>query len=162
MTSCYMGINMQYFIYNVPKKPAIGKSMNYAQISKETISQLYNSYNSLDKSPINQGLRAILELRVSQLNGCAYCCELHSNAARKHKVPQKKLDALPAWETSDQFSDIEKLALDWAECLTVSCKDSETIKPELSKFFSDREIVDLTASISLMNALNRLAISLKD
>ncbi|MDC0534345.1 carboxymuconolactone decarboxylase family protein [Francisellaceae bacterium] len=136
--------------------------MDYAQISKDTISLLHKSYNSLDQSPLNQGLRSIIELRVSQLNGCAYCCELHSNGARKQQVPQKKLDALPAWETSALFSDIEKIALDWAECLTLSCKDSESIKPELTKYFSDREVVDLTACVSLMNALNRMAISLKD
>ena len=136
--------------------------MNYAEISKETVSHLYKSYGSLVNSSLDQQLRALIELRVSQINGCAYCCSLHTSEARKHKIPQKKLDELAAWETSSQFSTKEKLALDWAECLTISCKDACSLKDELNGHFSEREIVDLTACISLMNALNRMAISLKD
>ena len=80
-----------------------GTHMNYAEISKETINFLYQSRASLNKSPLNATIRLLTELRVSQINGCAYCCRLHTEEARKLDVQDKKLDNLPAWDTSDSF-----------------------------------------------------------
>ena len=74
--------------------------MNYAEISKYTISCIYKSYESLDESPLDKALRALIELRVSQINGCSYCCNLHIADARKNNVSQKKLDLLPIYLSS--------------------------------------------------------------
>lgn len=71
--------------------------MNYAEISKETINFLYQSRASLNKSPLNATIRVLAELRVSQINGCAYCCDLHTKEARKLGVQDEKLDNLPNW-----------------------------------------------------------------
>ncbi|OZG32226.1 carboxymuconolactone decarboxylase family protein [Rickettsia endosymbiont of Culicoides newsteadi] len=93
--------------------------MNYAEISKYTISCIYKSYESLNESPIDQGLRALIELRVSQINGCFHCCNLHLAEARKNNVSQKKLDLLPIWfSTKEVFSEKEVLALKWCESIT--------------------------------------------
>ncbi len=135
--------------------------MDYAQISKETISFLHKSYNSLKNSPLNQQLIVLVDLRVSQINGCTYCCQVHSEEAKKLQIPPEKLNTLTTWQTSDAFSKEEKIALHWVEALTHLDHDLDTLKEELIKSYTEREVVDLTASISLMNALNRLAISLK-
>jgi AhpD family alkylhydroperoxidase len=138
--------------------------MNYAEISKYTISCIYKSYESLDSSPLDKALRSLIELRVSQINGCAYCCNLHIADARKNKVSQNKLDLLPVWFSTKEvvFSEKEVIALKWCEAITRgSFEKIDEMKSEILKHFSEREIVDITSCISIMNALNRIAISLR-
>lgn len=136
--------------------------MNYAEISKETISLLYQSYNSLKKSPLTPSVRVLVELRTSQINGCDYCCKLHTHEAKVLGVSQEKMDTLTQWQTSELFTDQERAALQWAQELTILKGDVKKSVEYLSPYFSEREIVDLTTCISIMNALNRLAMSLKD
>lgn len=135
--------------------------MNYAEISKETISLLYKGYNSLKNSPLEPSIRVLIELRVSQINGCEYCCKIHSDEAKKIGIPEEKRDHLVVWNVTDVFTEREKLALRWAEELTYLKVTQET-KKLLKTEFSEREIVDITTCASLMNGLNRLAMSLKN
>lgn len=136
--------------------------MNYHEISKETFGLLYKTRASLNSSPLDPTLRVLAELRVSQLNGCAYCCGMHAEEARKIGIPQEKLDVLPAWHSSPSFSEEEELVLHWAEAVTFLDETIEIAKEQLLQVFSEREVVDLTACIGIMNALNRIAISLGD
>lgn len=114
-------------------------------------------------SSIDKKLRALIELRVSQINGCAYCLDLHSKQAREAGERQQRLDCLSAWNECTLFTDQECAALDWAEAVT---SVGETHAPEekfetLKLYFSDQQIVDLTLIISLMNSWNRLSISFR-
>lgn len=135
--------------------------MNYAEISKETISFLEQCSASLNDSPLNQSVRVLVELRVSQMNGCAYCCSLHSEEARKLNIAQKKLDALPAWYMSQLFTSEERAALQWCESVTQLDKDLEKIRKQLFLYYTEKQIVDLTCCIAIMNAWNRIAVSLE-
>ena len=135
--------------------------MNYAEISKETISFLYQSRTSLNKSPLSATIRVLAELRVSQINGCAYCCRLHTDEARKLGVQEEKLDNLPVWRNSASFTAEEKIVLQWVESVTHLDKDLKENKEHLSKIYTERQIVDLTACVGIMNALNRIVISLR-
>jgi AhpD family alkylhydroperoxidase len=92
--------------------------MDYASISKSTIKHLYSSYASLQDSPLSQELQSLLELRVSQINGCEYCCILHKTEAIKLGVTANKINALEQFRDSNDYSDAEKEALSWAELLT--------------------------------------------
>ncbi|MDZ5761812.1 Carboxymuconolactone decarboxylase family protein [Candidatus Cyrtobacter comes] len=136
--------------------------MDYTKISKDTISHLYAGYKSLHESPLAADLKALIELRVSQINGCAYCCHLHTNEAVKLGINKDKIDTLSRFASSNLFSDAEKEALKWAESLTKLDGNKKVLHTELSKYFSEREIVDITICISLMNTFNRLAISMRD
>ncbi len=136
--------------------------MNYAEISKETIGLLYKSRNSLNSSPMSAEMRILAELRVSQINGCAYCCHLHTDEARKLGIPQNKLDILPGWRHSTEFTEDERAVLQWTESVTHLDRDLASAKERLLKIYTERQIVDLTACIGIMNALNRLVISLQD
>jgi AhpD family alkylhydroperoxidase len=138
-----------------------GTHMNYAEISKETINFLYQSRASLNKSPLNATIRVLAELRVSQINGCAYCCDLHTEEARKLGVQDEKLDKLPDWDTSDFFTAEEKVVLRWVESVTRLDKNLKELRERLGEIYSERQIVDLTACIGIMNALNRIVISLR-
>jgi len=140
--------------------------MNYAEISKETISLLYKTHASLKDSPLDPVIKVLAELRTSQINGCAYCCRVHTNEAKVLKVSTEKIDDLQHWKDSKAYTEAELAALLWTEKLTeVKDFDQEAlveIRKQLTAYFSERELVDLTICISMMNALNRIAISLKD
>lgn len=135
--------------------------MNYDEISKETISLLNQCTESLNDSTLDQSVRVLVELRVSQMNGCAYCCGLHSEEARKLNISQEKLDLLPAWYTSQSFTSEERAALHWCESVNRLDHDLEKIRAQLLHYYTERQIVDLTCCIAIMNAWNRISIGLK-
>jgi len=136
--------------------------MDYKEISKKTIGYLYQSHNSIRQSGIDNKLIALAELRTSQLNGCAYCCSFHANELREMGIDQPLIDKVPGYKHSSSFDEKQQLVLQWTDAITFLSDDMVNIKNELEKHFSQKELVDLTASISLMNALNRLRITLGD
>jgi AhpD family alkylhydroperoxidase len=103
-------------------------------------------------------------LRVSQINGCAYCLDLHTGALVDRKFSAHKLALVQVWrEAGDLFTQRERAALAWAESVT---RVVETTVPDhdyvtAKAFFEDKELVDLTLAIGLMNAFNRMAISFR-
>ncbi|MEJ6393978.1 carboxymuconolactone decarboxylase family protein [Gymnodinialimonas sp. 2305UL16-5] len=110
---------------------------------------------------IAKGLRAVIELRVSQINGCRYCIRLHRDEALAAGEADARLAALATWRDNPLFDAAEQAALAWAETVT---KITERGAPDpvynaLQKHFSAEQIVDLTLIIAQMNAWNRLAIS---
>jgi AhpD family alkylhydroperoxidase len=137
-------------------------SVNYSEINKRAVDMLLSIKKHVPS--IDKNLKALVEIRVSQINGCAYCVDLHSNEARQLGVHQQILDCLPVWRESQLFSENEMVALDWAEGVTnISTEpDIERKLKTLLSQFSETEAVDLTLIISLMNSLNRLAISFGD
>lgn len=106
----------------------------------------------------------LVYLRVSLINGCAYCIDMHTRDLMKHGVPVSTIVLVPVWEEAGSlFSAQEKAALAWAECVT---NQSETAVPDaafaaVSAHFTPKELSDLTVAISLMNAYNRMAVSLR-
>jgi AhpD family alkylhydroperoxidase len=136
--------------------------MNYNEISKETFHLLYKSRASLNNSPVTATVRVLAELCVSHINGCRYCIGLHTEEAHKIGVPQEKLDKLAAWKNSSVFSEEEKIVLQWAESVTNLDESLQQAKARLLAIYTEKQVVDLTACIALMNALNRIAICLRD
>ncbi len=138
------------------------KKMDYKEIAKKTIGCLYQSHTSIRQSGIDNKLVALAELRTSQLNGCAYCCSFHAEELRKMGIDQKLIDTIPGHKHSFSFDIKQELVLKWADAITVLSDEVNIIKQEMEHHFSQRELVELTASISLMNTLNRLRITLGD
>lgn len=136
--------------------------MNYKEIAKETIGNLYKAHNSIRKSGIDEKLIALVELRVSQINGCAYCCSYHAKELSDFGFEQDMINRLPGWKHTNAFNNQQKLVLEWAEAIIYSKDDWQNIKSKLIEQFTEREIVELTASITLMNALNKLRITLAE
>ncbi len=114
--------------------------MNYAEISKETISLLIKSYESLKNSPLNSTIRVLVELRTSQMNGCEYCIRLHTKEAMQIHVPEEKIKELSSWKKSAHFSEKEKAALSWCESVTQLDKHLEEKRKALSPYFSERKL----------------------
>lgn len=136
--------------------------MDYKEISKRTVGHLYQAHASIRNSGMDNILIALAELRISQLNGCSYCCSFHSNELREMGLEQSLIDKIPGYKHSVSFSTRQVLVLRWTDAVTNLTEETEYILEELQQEFSEKEIVELTASISLMNALNRLRISLGD
>ncbi|WP_265131176.1 carboxymuconolactone decarboxylase family protein [Chryseobacterium oranimense] len=129
--------------------------MDYKEISRKTVGHLYNS-------GIDNKLIALVELRISQLNGCSYCCSFHANELREMGMELSLIDKIPGYKHSVSFDNRQVLVLKWADAVTGLTDDIDSLLKELKQEFSEKEIVELTSSISLMNALNRLRISLGD
>jgi AhpD family alkylhydroperoxidase len=113
---------------------------------------------------IDAKLRALVELRVSQINGCVYCIDMHSGQLRAVGETTQRIDCLSAWwETEDFYTDAERAALAWAESVTnVSTTHApDEVYAELGKYFSEAQVVDLTLIVAPMNAWNRIAIGFR-
>lgn len=100
----------------------------------------------------------LVMVRASQINGCAYCLDIHSRRARRFGASPAQLDTLPAWNYSPAFSERERAALAWTESLTQVSVDHvpDPIWDQVKSEFSEREIVDLSIAIVEINAWNRL------
>ena len=121
-------------------------------------------YSYLAQTDLPLTLLELLFLRISQINGCAYCIDLHTKALNKAGMGWDKIVLTSVWQESGTlFSDKEKAALYWAECLTLIAQQGapDDRYTALKAHFSEKEIVDLNIAIGLMNTYNRMAISLK-
>jgi AhpD family alkylhydroperoxidase len=105
----------------------------------------------------------LVKMRASQINGCAYCLDVHSKDARKAGETEQRLYLLNAWRESPAFSPAERAALAWTEALTKvgESRAADADFAALRPHFSDKEIVDLTYLIGMINFWNRLAIGMR-
>lgn len=138
--------------------------LDYSAIAADGMKALGKVYGYVGQSGLPKSLVDLVYLRVSQINGCAYCIDLHSRDLLAEGVGIEKLVLVPAWrEAEGLFSEQERAALAWAETVT---RVVETGAPDAefehaSAHFSEKELVDLTIAIGLMNAYNRMAIGFR-
>jgi AhpD family alkylhydroperoxidase len=137
---------------------------DYTKASPEGYKALGGVYVAIQKSGLPAELVNLVYLRVSQINGCAYCIDMHSRDLLKSGLAVEKLVLVQAWrESRDVFNPRERAALAWAEAVTrvaqtgVPDADYEAAVVE----FSDKELTDLTYAIGLMNVFNRLGVSFR-
>jgi AhpD family alkylhydroperoxidase len=112
---------------------------------------------------IERSLLHLVKMRASQINGCAYCLDMHSKDARAEGETEQRLYTLDAWRETPFFSPRERAALAWTEALTLISKTHapDDVFDELSAHFSEREIADLTLAIGAINTWNRFAIGFR-
>jgi len=126
--------------------------------------EAYKAMSALENAVVNSGLEhALLELirlRASQLNGCAYCVNLHANDARKAGETEARLQTLSVWAETTFFSEKEKAVLAWTESLTqLSIHHAPQHQYEaLLEHFSENEVVNITLAIATINAWNRFGV----
>lgn len=138
--------------------------LDYIKIAPTAAKAFGGVHGYVASSGLDATLIDLVYLRVSQINGCAYCIDSHSAFLTKRGVPQEKLLLVTVWRESGLlFTDRERAALAWAEMVT---NVAETAIPDIafaeaSKVFDEKELVDLTVGISLINAYNRLAIGFR-
>lgn len=142
----------------------MSKRLDYNQIAPAGVKALGGVYGYVMQSKLPATLVELVYLRISQVNNCAYCLDMHTRDLLKKGVGIEKLALVQAWrEAGNLFDERERAALSWAETVT---RVAETNVPEEAyqaarAIFDERELVDLTIAISLMNAYNRMAISFR-
>ena len=138
--------------------------IDYAKASPDGFKAYGGVYVAVGKSGLPQELVNLVYLRISQINGCAYCIDMHSRDLLKGGLAVDKLIMVPVWrEAGVLFTARERSALAWAETVT---RVAETGVPDadyaaVSAEFSDKELADLTYAIALMNAFNRLGVAFR-
>jgi AhpD family alkylhydroperoxidase len=117
----------------------------------------------VDESSLPRALLELVKMRASQINGCAYCLDMHSKDATALGVPAQKLFVLDAWRETPLFTEQERAALEWTEALTLIAEDQvpDAVYEDVRPHFSGRELVELTMAIITINGWNRLAISFR-
>lgn len=141
------------------------KRLNYNQIAPAGVKAIGGVYGYVMQSGLSSVLVDLVYLRISQINNCAYCLDMHTRDLLKKGVRIEKLALVQAWaEAGDLFDARERAALAWAETVT---RVAETGVPDQAyqaarAVFNERELVDLTIAIGLMNVYNRLAISFRN
>lgn len=143
----------------------MSKRIDYNQIAPAGAKALGGVYGYVLQSSLPATLVELVYLRVSQINNCAYCLDMHTRDLINKGQKIEKLVLLQAWaEAGNLFDERERAALAWAETVTLV---AETNVPDAAyaaarETFDERELVDLTIAISLMNAYNRMAISFRN
>jgi AhpD family alkylhydroperoxidase len=137
--------------------------LSYWTLSPAAYQGFTATKKALGKSSLGKQLIDLVWLRMSQINGCSFCLEMHAKELRADGMPEAKQDSLAGWRVSGHFTERERAALAWTESLThvdqthAPDKDFEPLKAH----FSDVEISDLCFAIALMSAFNRLAIGMR-
>ncbi len=117
----------------------------------------------LAKSSIEKKLQHLIEYRVSQINGCAYCLDMHSKDLRHDGETEQRIYMLSAWRESPFYTDRERAALAWAEAVTVLSDGHvpDEVYDEARKEFSEEEMIDLTMAVVAINSWNRANIAFR-
>ena len=137
--------------------------VNYYQAAPDTIKALSALETQIRSSGLEQSLIELVKTRASQINGCAFCINMHTEDARKHGETEQRLYLLSAWRESPVYSDRERAALAWTEAVTLISQTHapDEVYQEVRAHFSEAETVNLTMLIATINAWNRLAISFR-
>lgn len=132
--------------------------INYRQHATKAYQTFAGIEVDIDQSDFDKMLRHLVKLRVSQINGCAFCVEMHTREARQDGETGPRLDMLVVWREVDLYSAAEKAALAWAEALTVLGNGAslDVLHTDLQSHFSDQDIATLGTVIVMINTWNRL------
>lgn len=134
--------------------------IEYGKVAPEGMNAMRGLESYVRQSGLEDSLLELVKLRASQINGCAYCIDMHTKDARAHGEKEQRLYALAAWEETPFFTERERAALAWTEAVTRIAPEEvdDPLYGQLCSHFSEKEIVDLTLVIIAINGWNRLAI----
>ena len=139
------------------------ESEDFKQIVPAAYAAIMALGKAIEESGLDKKLLELLKIRASQINGCAFCAQLHLNVARKHDVPQEKLDLVAVWRDAGIFSDRERAAFAWTEILTDVGRQgvSDAAYAAIREQFSETELAYLTAAVGHINLWNRIAVAFR-
>ncbi|HWE49763.1 MAG TPA: carboxymuconolactone decarboxylase family protein [Bryobacteraceae bacterium] len=137
--------------------------IDFQNIPADAVKAMYALEGYVRKSGIELSLLELIKMRASQINGCAYCLDMHSKDARAAGETEQRLYALNAWRETPFFSDRERAALEWAEAITLISQGHapDDIYMRVREEFSEEETIVLTFAIVTINSWNRLAIAMR-
>jgi AhpD family alkylhydroperoxidase len=135
--------------------------INFFEKGQGAMQALYGLGICLSKSPVEKRLLNLIYYRVSQINGCAYCLDMHSQDLRAAGETEQRLYVLDAWREAPFYSDRERAALAWAEAVTkiTGGHVADEVYEAAHQQFTDEELVDLTLAVTTINTYNRINIA---
>src|SRR5580693_10810670 len=137
--------------------------LDFYKAKPSAIKALLAVEERIGKSALEKSLTELVRLRASQINGCAYCVDMHTTDARKGGETDRRLATVVVWRETPFFTDRERAALEWTEAVTLVSHDHvpDAVWEAMHPHFSEAELVDLTLLVSAINAWNRFAISFR-
>ena len=137
--------------------------ISYAEVAPEGIRALDGLEVYVRNCGLEPGLLELVKIRASQLNGCDYCIDMHAEDARTNGETEQRLSGLSAWRESELYTSRERAALAWAVAVTLVSHQSapDTLYEETRRYFSEKELVDLTLALVAINGWNRLSIAFR-
>jgi AhpD family alkylhydroperoxidase len=142
--------------------PLMSGRVNLSKAAPDTYAAIRELDAMVRRSGLEPSLVELVKMRASQINGCAFCLDTHSKDARKHGETEQRLYLLNAWRETPYYSERERAALAWTECLTRLPTDGapDALYQALEATFTAVEIANLTALIGVINVWNRIAVGL--
>lgn len=139
------------------------RRLNPMTVAPDGVAALVAVENYLKSSGLDRKLVFLVQTRASQINGCAYCLHMHTEDARKLGETEMRLYLLDAWRESNLYTERERAALAWTEALTniAATHAPDQVYDQARKYFSEKELVDLSIAVAMINAWNRLSIGLR-
>lgn len=137
--------------------------INYSKILPEGLNAMLVLENLVEKTNLEPKLKELIKIRASQINGCAYCLDMHTKDARAIGESEQRINVVVAWREAPFYSPRERAALAWCESLTLISQTGapDNVYAGLEQVFKPEEIVELTLAIVVINSWNRLAVGLR-
>lgn len=138
--------------------------MDYSSASPGLMKALNSLQHFVDHSSLKGSLLELIRIRASQINGCAYCIDMHTKDARAAGETEQRIYALNAWRETPFYTDRERAALEWTETLTLIATNhvSDELFERVREHFTETELTELSGAIIMINGWNRLAIPFRD
>lgn len=136
---------------------------DYTKVAPGASRAMYGLEVYVRDSGLEPAMLELVRLRASQINGCAYCMDMHTKDARAKGETEQRLYVLPGWREAPFYNDRERAALEWTEAVTLISHNHipDELYERVRKVFSEKELVDLTLAVIAINGWNRLAISFR-
>jgi len=138
--------------------------INFFTASPDAMKAMLGTSEVIENTGLDHRLLELIKIRASQINGCAFCLHMHARDARAAGVPNEVLDTVSGWREAPWFSERERAALAWTECLTrlgEGHRDDEAEYDQLAAHFSEKERTDLTYAIGVINMWNRFNVGFR-
>lgn len=137
--------------------------VDFYKASPDAVKAMMGLERFITQCGIGHSLLNLIRLRTSQINGCAYCVDMHSQDALKAGETQQRLNTVCVWRETPFFTEQERAVLAWTEAVTLLAQTHvpDDCYQDMLNFFSEKEIVDLTLAIITINGWNRLAVSFR-
>jgi AhpD family alkylhydroperoxidase len=136
--------------------------LDFVAVAPDAYAAVSGVERHIQSCGLEKSLIELVKMRASQINHCAYCLDMHSRDARRRGETEQRLYVLPAWRESPLYTDRERAALAWTECLTKVATEGapDDVYAAVEAQFAAKEIVELTVLIGMINLWNRLAIGM--
>ncbi|HUI33228.1 MAG: carboxymuconolactone decarboxylase family protein [Dysgonamonadaceae bacterium] len=137
--------------------------LDYSKTAPNAIKGLLELEKYVANSGLERPLYELVKIRASQINGCAFCLDMHTKDARKAGETEQRIYALNAWRETPFYTNRERAALDWTEALTLISENEipDSLYQATQEYFTENEMITLTMAIIAINGWNRLAISFR-